>query len=77
MEQAELRLQGLAESERQLREGIALEVSAAHLRLAEAAKRLEVTARMAEQAQAEFAVAEKRYQQGQASNTDYFDASPS
>jgi len=74
VEQAELRRQGLAEGERQLREAIALEVKQAHLRLAEAAKRLEVTGRMTEQARASFAVAEKRYQQGQASNTDYFDA---
>jgi len=74
IEQAELRLQGLAESERQLREAIVLDVKQAHLRLAEAAKRLEVAGRMAEQARASFAVAEKQYQQGQASNTDYFDA---
>ncbi len=74
VEQAELRRQGLAEGERQLREAIALEVKQAHLRLAEAAKRLEVTGRMTEQARASFAVAEKRWQQGQASNTDYYDA---
>ncbi len=74
IEQAELRLQGIAESERQLREGIALDVKQALLRLSESAKRLQVVARMAEQAQASFAVTEKQFQQGQASHTDYFDA---
>lgn len=74
IEQAELRLKGIAESERQLREAIALDVKQAHLRLNEASKRLEVAGRMAEQARASFAVTEKQYQQGQASNTDYFDA---
>jgi outer membrane protein len=74
IEQAELRLQGLAESERLLREGIALDVKQAHLRLTESAKRLEVAGRMAEQAQASFAVTQRQYLQGQASNTDYFDA---
>ncbi len=74
VEQAELRRQGLAEGERRLREAIALEVKQAHLHLTEAAKRLEVTGRMTEQARASFNVAEKRWQLGQASNTDYFDA---
>lgn len=74
IEQAELRRQGLAESERQLREAIALDVKQAHLRLSEAGKRLEVAGRMAEQARASFSVTEKQFQQGQASNTDYFDA---
>jgi outer membrane protein len=74
IEQAELRLQGIAASERQLRDAIFLDVKQAHLRLAESAKRLQVAARLAEQAQASFAVAGKQFQQVQASHTDFFDA---
>lgn len=74
IEQAELRLQGIAESERQLRNAITLEVKQAHLRLSEAERRLQVVELMAAQAQASFTVSERNFQQGQASHTDYFDA---
>jgi outer membrane protein len=73
MRQAELKSAGLSEVQRQIEEGVALEVTQACLRLDEARKRLGLTAEMEAQAQESFRVAENLYRQGQSSHTEFFD----
>ncbi|MBN2354627.1 TolC family protein, partial [candidate division KSB1 bacterium] len=74
VQQAEIRVRTINESERQVRDAITLDVTQACLQLQEAQKRAAVAAQMEKQAQESFRVTEWRYQQGQASHTDFFDA---
>jgi outer membrane protein len=74
MRQAELKSIAVSETQRQVEEGVALEVTQAWLRLDEAQKRLSLTAEMEAQAQESFRVAENLYRQGQSSHTEFFDA---
>jgi outer membrane protein TolC len=74
MHQAELRSAGLSETQRQVEEGVVLEVTQACLRLDEAGERLGLTAEMEIQARESYRIAENLYAQGQSSHTEFFDA---
>lgn len=74
VQQAELRIQAIHETGRQLRDAIVLDVTQACLQADEAQKRCAVAAEMEKQAQESFRVTERQYQQGQVSHTDFFDA---
>jgi outer membrane protein len=74
MRQADLKSAGLSETQRQVEEGIVLEVTQACLRLDEARERLILTAEMEAQAKESYRVAENFYTQGQSSHTEFFDA---
>jgi outer membrane protein len=74
MRQAASKSAEWAETERQIREAVTLEVTQACLRLDEAKKRLGLTAEMESQAGESFRVAENLYKEGQSSHTEFFDA---
>ncbi|MBN1894793.1 TolC family protein [bacterium] len=72
--EAQYRINGLAERQKQLRDGIVLDVTQAFSRCEEARQRMQTTARMTERAGESFRIVENRYRQGQATHTEYFDA---
>ncbi|MCI0515682.1 TolC family protein [candidate division KSB1 bacterium] len=74
VQQAQLRLNALAENERQLRDAITLDVTQAELHRTETGKRRQLTQVMAYQAQESFRITENSYRQGQATHTEFFDA---
>jgi len=74
VQQAELKLTAIQENQHLLRDGITLEVTQACLKLQEAAKSLTVARELSKLAEESYRVTRQRYQQGQASHSDFFDA---
>jgi outer membrane protein len=72
--QASLQAGKMRETERKIRDAVALDVTQAVFRLEEAGQRLALTAEMEAQAGEGFRVAENLYKQGQSSHSEFFDA---
>jgi outer membrane protein len=74
VQQADLKLTAILENQKVLRDAITLEVTQACLKLQEAVRSQAVARELDKLAEESYRVTRQRYQQGQASHSDFFDA---